>query len=85
MSTNRNNSWRFGPVSYSFCRNYCESPHSPDLIMRDRLGRAKNLFRKDLKGHFGCVNALEFSNFGGEMIISGRLCCLFTLDSGALP
>ena len=39
--------------------------------MRDRLGRAKNLYRKDLKAHFGCVNAIEFSNDGGEWMTSG--------------
>ncbi len=77
MSSHCNKSRRFGPVSYLFWTSYCEGVQSQNVLMRDRLGRAKNLFRKDLKGHFGCVNALEFSNFGGEMITSGRLQCLF--------
>lgn len=40
-------------------------------ILRDRISNSKNLFFKDLKEHFGCVNAIEFSNQGGELIASG--------------
>ncbi|ESN91551.1 hypothetical protein HELRODRAFT_131009, partial [Helobdella robusta] len=31
----------------------------------------KTLYRKNLKGHFGCVNAIEFSKNGGQFIASG--------------
>lgn len=31
---------------------------------------AKNLYRKDLFSHFGCVNAIEFSN-DGQWLASG--------------
>ena len=33
---------------------------------------AWNLYSKDLKAHFGCVNALEFSNRESEHIASGK-------------
>ncbi|KFO37756.1 Thrombopoietin receptor [Fukomys damarensis] len=32
----------------------------------------RNLYKKDLLGHFGCVNAIEFSNNGGQWLVSGR-------------
>ena len=35
------------------------------------LERNRKLYRKDLKGHFGCINAVEFSNNGGRWIVSG--------------
>lgn len=40
-------------------------------LFKERLNIAKNLYRKDLVSHFGCVNAIEFSN-EGELLISGR-------------
>ena len=39
--------------------------------MQDRLAKAKSLFRRDLKSHYGCVNAIEFSN-DGHYILSGE-------------
>lgn len=39
-------------------------------LMSDRLTAAQNLFRKDLYSHYGCVNAIEFSN-DGEWLVSG--------------
>ncbi|XP_053553967.1 DDB1- and CUL4-associated factor 5 [Bombina bombina] len=38
---------------------------------RRRLAACTNLYRKDLLGHFGCVNAIEFSNGSGSMLVSG--------------
>ena len=35
-------------------------------FQRRRLGGCTSLFKKDLLGHFGCVNAIEFSNNGGD-------------------
>ena len=32
---------------------------------------ARNLYSKDLKAHYGCVNAIEFSNRESEHIASG--------------
>ncbi|KAG8449553.1 hypothetical protein GDO86_016268 [Hymenochirus boettgeri] len=40
-------------------------------FQRRRLQACKNLYKKDLLGHFGCVNAIEFSNNGGHMLVSG--------------
>ena len=40
-------------------------------LIRERTEWAKNLFSRDLKAHFGCVNAIEFSSNGGELIASG--------------
>jgi hypothetical protein len=34
---------------------------------------AWNLFSKDLKAHYGCVNAIEFSNRESEYLASGMI------------
>lgn len=39
-------------------------------LFRGRLSVARNLYRKDLLAHYGCVNAIEFSS-EGELLISG--------------
>ncbi|XP_034116966.1 DDB1- and CUL4-associated factor 5 [Drosophila albomicans] len=39
-------------------------------IFRQRLQAAENLYQRNLAGHYGCVNALEFSH-GGEYLASG--------------
>lgn len=39
-------------------------------LYRERLGYAKNLYKRDLVSHFGCVNAIEFSN-DGNLLVSG--------------
>lgn len=41
-------------------------------LYRERMNIAKNLYRKDLVSHFGCVNAIEFSS-EGELLISGKI------------
>jgi hypothetical protein len=47
-------------------------------LFKERLSVAKNLYKKDLVSHFGCVNAIEFSNTGSHLI-SGKFNfhCLF--------
>lgn len=40
--------------------------------MSDYFSRSSGLFHHDLIGHYGCVNAIEFSNNNGEFIVSGR-------------
>lgn len=40
--------------------------------MSDLFRRSSGLHHHHLLGHFGCVNAIEFSNNGGEFIVSGR-------------
>lgn len=52
-------------------------------IFKERLNIAKTLYKKDLISHFGCVNAIEFSE-EGEWLISGKcliylFVCLFTI------
>lgn len=52
-------------------------------FMSDSFARCSGLYHHDLLGHFGCVNAIEFSSNGGEFIVSGahlayiRFCSLF--------
>lgn len=41
-------------------------------LYRERMNISKNLYRKDLVSHFGCVNAIEFSS-EGELLISGKI------------
>ncbi|ESP03038.1 hypothetical protein LOTGIDRAFT_110630, partial [Lottia gigantea] len=45
--------------------------HNSQKLFREKLLNASSLFHSDIKGHFGCVNAIEFSNNGGNMIASG--------------
>lgn len=40
--------------------------------MSDHFARCSSLHHHDLMGHYGCVNAIEFSNSGGEFIVSGK-------------
>ncbi|XP_005988421.1 DDB1- and CUL4-associated factor 5 isoform X2 [Latimeria chalumnae] len=46
-------------------------PLIKDKFQRKRLEGCSNLYKKDLLGHFGCVNAIEFSTNGGEWLVSG--------------
>jgi DDB1- and CUL4-associated factor 5 len=39
--------------------------------LQNRFKNANNLYSKDLKGHFNCVNALEFSNLDCCHFVSG--------------
>lgn len=43
-------------------------------LYRARLKFAKNLYKKDLISHFGCVNAIEFSR-EGDLLVSGE--CIY--------
>lgn len=40
-------------------------------LFKDRLSISKNLYKRDLIAHFGCVNAIEFSK-NGDWLISGN-------------
>ena len=44
---------------------------SHQFLMKKRLEDATSLYRRDLKAHYGCVNAIEFSN-DGLNIVSGK-------------
>jgi len=43
----------------------------PDALLSSRVESAKCLYRRDLRAHYGCVNAIEFSAGDGHMIASG--------------
>jgi len=45
-----------------YCRN----------LINARFDNSENLYRKDLLSHYGCVNAIEFSN-QGDLLVSGEL------------
>uniref|UniRef100_A0A8B9L4M7 DDB1 and CUL4 associated factor 5 n=1 Tax=Astyanax mexicanus TaxID=7994 RepID=A0A8B9L4M7_ASTMX len=40
-------------------------------FQRRRLDGCCSLYRTDILGHYGCVNAIEFSNNGGQWLVSG--------------
>uniref|UniRef100_A0A8C1Q0L2 Ddb1 and cul4 associated factor 5 n=1 Tax=Cyprinus carpio TaxID=7962 RepID=A0A8C1Q0L2_CYPCA len=46
-------------------------PRLKEEFQRRRLAGCSSLFKKDMLGHFGCVNAIEFSNNGGQWLVSG--------------
>lgn len=60
----------FNAVNYLYCREYKDSPNCIKQILTARLNASKYLYSKNLLAHFGCVNAIEFSN-GGELLASG--------------
>lgn len=51
---------------------FCLSSDFQSKLFRDRLSIAKNLYKRDLVSHFGCVNAIEFSQTG-QFLTSGEL------------
>lgn len=57
-------------IGYLFNREYSDSPFTIKQALSSRLNSAKSLHNKNLLAHFGCVNAIEFSN-GGELLASG--------------
>lgn len=54
--------------------NYCRS------LVDARFENSENLYRKDLLSHYGCVNAIEFSN-QGDLLVSGKTFDLIYLAS----
>lgn len=58
------------PQYQSLAETYgCSVVHKS--YMSDSFARCSGLYHHDLLGHFGCVNAIEFSSNGGEFIVSG--------------
>ena len=43
---------------------------------RERFLKCGSLYRKDLFGHYGCVNAVEFSH-DGQWLVSGLFAFFF--------
>lgn len=58
------------PLCYVVQRQY-DDKNIKNKLFSERLNIAKNLYRKDLLAHYGCVNAIEFSE-NGEFLISGK-------------
>ncbi|XP_029711676.1 DDB1- and CUL4-associated factor 5 [Aedes albopictus] len=55
-------------------------------LFHERLRIARNLYKKDLVSHYGCVNAIEFSQ-EGELLVSGgddRRVLLWHVDKAIL-
>lgn len=50
--------------------SYRNSKEFAANLFRQRYRVAKNLYKTDLRGHYGCVNAIEFSH-GGQFLASG--------------
>ncbi|XP_060805349.1 DDB1- and CUL4-associated factor 5 [Amyelois transitella] len=58
------------PLPYLNKREYGLLLDFKSHLFNKRLNAAKNLYRRDLVCHFGCVNAIEFSS-NGELLVSG--------------
>lgn len=59
------------PTEFMTQRALAPDPRQDDRFMRQKLAVTKELYQQDLKGHYGCVNAIEFSNGEGDYIASG--------------
>lgn len=59
------------PLGYVINRPYTGSVEVKNKLLKERLAKARNLYRKDLLAHYGCVNAIEFSE-EGELLVSGK-------------
>lgn len=58
------------PTCYVLDRQYQNKCVIRSKLFSERLANARSLYKKDLFAHYGCVNAIEFSN-DGELLISG--------------
>ncbi|XP_072313504.1 DDB1- and CUL4-associated factor 5 [Eucyclogobius newberryi] len=58
-------------VGFLSRRELTGQPLMKDEFQRLRMAGCTSLFKRDMLGHFGCVNAIEFSNNGGEWLVSG--------------
>ncbi|KAL3183656.1 hypothetical protein MRX96_033754 [Rhipicephalus microplus] len=71
-------------LGYTSRRQYDGDVGLRNALIRDGLVFGADLYRKDLYAHYGCVNAIEFSN-DGEWLVSGNVlsCSLvYRSDSG---
>ncbi|XP_015120228.1 DDB1- and CUL4-associated factor 5 [Diachasma alloeum] len=58
------------PISCFLSRQVEDRVDYCKRLVDERLDKSKNLFRKDLLSHYGCVNAIEFLK-DGDLIVSG--------------
>lgn len=61
---------KINPINYVIHRQYDTNFRIKDKLFKNRLLEAKNLYWNNLYAHYGCVNAIEFSN-QGELLVSG--------------
>lgn len=59
------------PLSYLVERQIDDKVDYCKRLVNARFESSENLFRKDLLSHYGCVNAIEFSN-QGDLLVSGK-------------
>ena len=71
---------RNDPVHFLLRRSVFPGPRQQDHVLRQRMAMAQDLHWKDLKGHYGCVNAIEFSHGSGEFIASGNCTAAACID-----
>lgn len=57
-------------LGYASRQQYDTNLRLRDSLIRDRFAVATNLYKKDLFAHYGCVNAIEFSD-DGHWLVSG--------------
>lgn len=58
------------PLRHIIERQYSDNVVIKNKLFKERLIKARNLYRKDLLAHYGCVNAIEFSS-EGDLLVSG--------------
>ncbi|XP_034174647.2 DDB1- and CUL4-associated factor 5 isoform X1 [Osmia lignaria lignaria] len=58
------------PLSYLIARQIDDKVNHCKRLVNARFKNSENLFKKDLLSHYGCVNAIEFSN-QGDLLVSG--------------
>lgn len=56
---------------YLIDRELRYEPRGRDSFFQRRFDYASNLYSKDLRAHYSCVNAVEFSN-SCELMASGK-------------
>ena len=72
---------RHDPIHFLLRRSLFPEARQKDHLLRQRMALAQDLHWKDLKGHYGCVNAIEFSQGSGEFIASGKHAVIIGNDS----
>lgn len=58
-------------LSYVLARQIDDRHDYCRRLVNARFENSENLYRKDLLSHYGCVNAIEFSN-QGDLLVSGQ-------------
>ena len=54
-----------------FGLNNIRFPESSSAFIDHKLNTVKQFYAKNLSGHSGCVNAIEFAN-DGSLLVSGK-------------